>query len=552
MDKTVNKYRIHLICILLVVITFIAFEPIIHNRFITFDDDIYIYNNSHITSGLTLKNIVWSFTNIHANNYHPLTSLSHMLDCQLYGTNPAGHHLTNLLFHIGSTLLLFTALRSMTKMTWASAFAAALFALHPLHVESVAWASERKDTLSTFFWMLTMLAYIWYVKKPDTSRYLLMLILFMLGLLSKPMIVSLPFVLFLLDYWPLNRFGNNRLSRLIFEKIPFLVLSVIWGVITFMVQLKTGMVKTISSYPLSWRIGNALISYVIYIEKTFWPAKLAIFYPHPEGNIPLWQITGAALILGIATFLALRTLRQRPYIAVGWLWFLVTLAPVIGIFQVGLQGRADRYMYIPSIGLFITITWYINEFLSRLRWRKVFISLSAAVLLSAVGAKTYIQTLYWNNSTLLYKHTIDVVENVWWVHHFLGTVFASQGKLEEAIAQYKEALQVDPRNANIHYALAKTLFNNGDVNEAIKSYQQLFSLLPEDLNEPPGADTSQDNYLSLRKLYVNANIGYAVALARQGDTAGAARHFKKALRVAPDAQAARKGLEDMEKQSAAP
>jgi tetratricopeptide (TPR) repeat protein len=497
MNKSANQYQIHTIYILLAVITFIAFEPIIHNGFISFDDDIYIYQNSHITGGLKPENIVWAFTNIHANNYHPLTSLSHMLDCELYGTKAGGHHFTNLLFHIANTLLLFTVLSRMTKQLWASAFVAALFALHPLHVESVAWASERKDTLSTFFWMLTILAYIRYVERRGMGRYLLSLVLFTLGLLSKPMVVTLPFVLLLLDYWPLERFKKVHLSRLIWEKIPFLVLSAILSIVTFYVQQKTEMVKTFSSYPLSWRIENAFVSYIIYIEKMFWPVKLAIFYPHPEGGIPLWQIAGAVLTLILITLAAFWTLRRRPYIAVGWLWFLGTLVPVIGIFQVGLQGRADRYTYIPYIGLFIAITWGGFELLSKLRYRKVFFALSAVVLLSALGIKTYIQTLYWNNNILLYKHTIDVVENVWWAHHFLGNVFASQGKFEEAVIQYKEALKVDSQNVTVYCALGKTLLDKGDVNEA-------------------------------------------------------AKYFKEALRIAPDAEAARRGLEDIEKRAIAP
>ncbi|MCX5632612.1 MAG: tetratricopeptide repeat protein [Phycisphaerae bacterium] len=510
MNKTANQYQIHTIYILLAVVTFIAFEPIIHNGFISFDDDVYIYQNNHITGGLKLENIVWAFTNVHANNYHPLTSLSHMLDCELYGTAAGGHHFTNLLFHIANTLLLFTVLSRMTKQLWASAFVAALFAIHPLHVESVAWASERKDTLSTFFWMLTMLAYIRYcacaadaAAKPRHSNgganhyYILSIIFFALASLSKPMVVTLPFVLLLLDYWPLSRFKKVHLSRLISEKIPFLVLSAILSIVTICVQQKTGMVKTFLNYPLSWRIENALVSYIIYIEKLFWPAKLAIFYPHPEGGILLWQIAGAVLILVIITLTALRTLRRRPYIAVGWLWFLGTLVPVIGVFQVGLQGYADRYTYVPYIGLFIAITWGAWELLSKLKYRKVFFTLSAIVLLSALGIKTYVQTLYWNNNILLYKHTIDVVENVWWAHHFLGNVFASQGKFEEAVIQYKEALKVDSQNVTVYCALGETLLNKGDVNEA-------------------------------------------------------AKYFKEALRIAPNAEAARRGLEDIEKRAIAP
>jgi len=561
MDKTANKYQIHLIYILLAVITFIAFEPILHNSFISFDDDIYIYENSHITSGLTVENIIWAFKNIHANNYHPVTTLSHMLDCELYRINTAGHHFTSLLFHIANTMLLFVVLSRMTKRVWASAFVAALFAIHPLHVESVAWASERKDVLSTFFWLLTMLAYVRYVKKMQTapllsrlcnSYYLLTLLFFALGLMSKPMTVTLPFVLLLLDYWPMERFGKVRTGKLILEKIPFLILSAALSIVTLGVQSKMGIVKSISNYPLQWRIENALVSYVIYIGKMIWPVNLAIFYPHPKGNIPSWQIAGAIFVLVIITLIALWKLRQRPYVAVGWFWFLGTLVPVIGIFQVGLQSRADRYTYIPYIGLFIIIAWGIADLSARLRYRKMILSVSAGILLSALCVKTYIQTIYWHDNISLYTHAIKAVENNSWAHHFLGKTLAMQKEFEEAIIQFKETLRIDPENATVYHGLAKTYLDKGDVNEAVKLYRQLLPPLPDDLNEPRGVDASRNDYPVLKDLYVSANINFAIALVRQGNTAEAARRFKEALRLAPDAATARKGLEDIERQAVAP
>jgi hypothetical protein len=549
MGKPANKYQAHLICILLALITFIAFEPILHNGFISFDDDAYIYRNVNITSGLTGENIIWAFTNIHANNYHPVTSLSHMLDCELYGTNPGGHHFTNLLFHAANTLLLFAVFSRMTKKVWASAFVAALFAVHPLHVESVAWASERKDVLSAFFWLLTMFAYLRYAGRPAAGRYLLTLVLFILGLLSKPMLVTLPFVLLLLDYWPLCRFGKTGLWRLIAEKIPFLVLSAVLSIVTLGVQTRIGIVKSVSNYPLPWRIENALVSYIIYIEKMFWPVNLAIFYPHPKGNTPLWQIAGSALILIIVTSLALWKLRKRPYIAVGWLWFLGTLVPVIGIFQVGLQGRADRYTYIPYIGLFVIIAWGVFDLSAKLQYRKVIFSLAAGVLLSALSVKTYIQTIYWHDSISLYAHAIKAVENNWWGHYFLGKRLASQKEFKGAIVQFEETLRIDPQNANVYHGLAKAFLDNGDVNKAVKLYRQLLPPLPDDLNESRSVDTSRNDYPVLKDLYVNANINFGIALARQGNPAEAARRFKEALRVAPDATTARKELENIEKQT---
>ena len=557
MDKATNKSYIFSFCLSLAVTTFIVFEPAIHNGFISFDDNEYIFDNNYITSGLTLKNIIWAFTNVHANNYHPLTSLSHMLDCELYGTNPAGHHFTNLLFHISNTLLLFLVLGRMTKSLWASAFVAALFALHPLHVESVAWASERKDVLSTFFWMLTLLAYTRYVERPAKGCYLLTLLIFAMGLLSKSMLVTLPFVLLLLDYWPLNRFGNTHfggnprlviLGRLVLEKIPFFALSAIFSIVTFSVQLKIGLMKSFIHYPSLWRIENALVSYIIYIEKMFWPVNLAIFYPYPRGNIPLWQIIGAVLVLVFITSIAFWKLRQHPYIAVGWLWFLGTLIPVIGIFQVGLQARADRYTYIPYTGLFIIVAWGISDLLARLRYRKVIFSLSAAILLSALGIKTYIQTIYWHDNILLYTHAAEAVKNNWWAHHLLGKTFVSQNRLEEAIIQFKEALRIDPQNATVQNELAKAFLDNGDVNQAAKLYQEFLPPLPDDLNEPKSIDAlfaKRHDLEVIIELYINANINLATALARQGNIDEAARRFKEVLRITPDSIMAHRNLGDI-------
>jgi len=550
MIENFKKYQTHLIYISLAIITFMAFEPVLHNSFISFDDDAYIYHNPNIISGLNKENIIWAFTNIHANNYHPLTSLSHMLDCQMYQLAPAGHHLTNLIFHIADTLLLFLVLSRMTKKTWASAFVAALFALHPLHVESVAWASERKDVLSTFFWMLTMLAYWRYAERPTAGRYLLTLVLFLLGLLSKPMMVTLPCVLLLLDYWPLNRFFNKkiRIGRLIAEKIPFFILSAIISLITLNVQGKMGVVKNLSNYPLPWRLGNAIVSYVIYIEKIFWPVNLAVFYPHPKGNIPLWQIAGAILILTAITVLAIWQIRKRPYIAVGWLWFLGTLVPVIGIFQVGMQAWANRYTYIPYIGIFIAITWWISDLTAKVRFRNIIFSVLAGVMFFAITVKTYFQALYWQNNITLYSHAINAVKNNWWAYSFLGTAWASQGEYDEALALLNKSMEIYPENATVYYELVKVYLHKGDMKQVIKMYEKLLPPLPEDLNEPRGVDSSSYDYPVLKNLYVNANINLATALTSEGRYKEAERRYKEAIRVAPDCEAAREGLKDLKQQ----
>ena len=567
MDKTINKYNSSLIYLYLVlaVITFIAFAPVIHNEFISFDDGEYIVENSHITSGLTLGNIVWAFTNGHLGNYYPLTLMSHMLDCDIYRLNPGGHHLTNLIFHICNALLLCLVLSRMTGNLWPSAFVAALFAIHPLHVESVVWASERKDMLSTFFGMLTLLVYIRYVERPAIGRYLSTLAVFALGILSKPMLVTLPFILLLLDYWPLNRLRYTPAAcdinqpeqkathcrwfiwgRLILEKIPFFALSAVQSFVTFMVHRQIGLLQPLSTYPLNWRIENALVSYIIYIRKMFWPVNLAIFYPLPKGNLPLWQIIGAVLVLILITSLAVWKLRQHPYIAVGWLWFLGTFVPVIGVVQIGIHTQSDRYTYIPYTGLFIIIAWGISDLFARLRYRKVILSLSAAVLLSALGVKTYLQAGYWHDNITLYKHATEAVKNNWWVHRFMGNAFAEQNKFDQAIVQLKEALRIDPENAMVQNDLAAAFLNKGQVDEAIRLYQKLLPLLSDNLDPNAAAQISTQGRMGvIAELYTDANINFGIALLRQGNIDEAIKHFKEALRITPDCVKAHKNLGDI-------
>jgi tetratricopeptide (TPR) repeat protein len=543
-----TKYGIHLIYIMLAVITFAAYEPILHNSFIIFDDDAYIYANPNITTGLTVKNIVWAFTNIHANNYHPITSISHMLDCQLFKLNPGGHHLMNLIFHIFNTALLFYVLSKMTKRTWASAFVAALFALHPLHVESVAWASERKDVLSTFFWLLAMLAYWSYVQQKSKSGYVLTLVMFTLGLLSKPMMVTLPCVLLLMDYWPLDRFKKTNIQKLIVEKIPFFLLSGIISWITLVVQGKMGLVKEVSKYPLAWRIENTILSYFIYLEKMFWPFNLAIFYPHPKDTIVLWHMYAALAILIAITIFAIWKIRQRPYIAIGWFWFVGTLIPVIGLFQVGMQGWANRYTYIPYTGLFIAITWWVSDVLAKLNVKKVFCSIFAGLLLFSLGLKTYIQTMFWQNNVTLYSHAVDVVENNWWAYGFLGITLGLQGDYDNASRMLTKSMEIYPDNATIYYEFAKISLYKEDWKQAIKMYEKLLPPLPEDLNSPRNdTDSSRFGSPLLRNLYLNANVNLAYALAKEGRYAEAERRYKEALRVMPDLEAAKDGLINLKK-----
>jgi len=380
-----------LIYLALALVTFVAFVQVGHNDFINYDDAEYVTENEKVQKGLNIESFVWAFTTGHASNWHPLTWLSHMLDCQLYGLSPAGHHLTNLFLHLLNTLLLFGVLKTMTRAVWPSAFAAVLFAVHPLHVESVAWIAERKDVLSAFFWMLTMAAYLRYTKHPCIVRYLPVVFAFALGLMTKPMLVTLPFVLLLLDYWPLKRLQFGRINipesqshkRLILEKIPLFTLAAISSVITCIVQQSGGAMGGNEVLTVGVRLANALVSYVGYIHKMIYPKGLAVLYPHPLDGVGLWQPVVSFIILAVISAGVIFASRKRRYLATGWFWYLGTLIPVIGLVQVGSQAMADRYTYLPSIGIFIILAWGIPELLARWRCRKVIPAVLAGIVLVA-------------------------------------------------------------------------------------------------------------------------------------------------------------------------
>ncbi|MDM8525127.1 tetratricopeptide repeat protein [Desulfococcaceae bacterium HSG8] len=499
-----------LICLFLVISTFAVYWQVRHHEFVAFDDDDYIINNPRVRAGLTPESITWAFTSAYASNWHPLTWLSHMTDIQLYGINPGQHHLTNVLLHIMNSLLLFFVLRRMTGDLWKSGFAAALFALHPLHAESVAWVSERKDLLSTFFWMLTLWSYIRYVESPGMNTGLPVLVCFTLGLMSKPMLVTLPFVLLLLDYWPLNRLSAP--CSLLLEKIPLFVLSAVSSVITFIVQQGGGAVKSPEIYPFDLRIANALVSYMNYILKTVWPSELAFLYPYPR-TIPGWQIALATLLLILISLLAIRQIKQRPYLIVGWLWYLGTLVPVIGLVQVGLQSMADRYTYIPLIGIFIMIAWGIPELFSERRHRKTIFAVAAAAIFSVLMVKTYLQIGYWRNSTALFEHALAVTTGNYMAHNKLAEVLLEKGRHDQAVAHYTEAIRLNPRFAKAYNNMAIALEEQGKTDEAIRYYSQALRINP-----------------GLAKTH--NNLGYAFE--KQGRTDEAMKHYTKALELNPE------------------
>jgi tetratricopeptide (TPR) repeat protein len=498
-------------------VTVAAYQPVFKNGFVNFDDDVYVIENSNIKNGFTSQSILWALTSSHADNWHPLTWLSHIIDYRFFGLNPAGHHFISVLLHTINTLLLFFILQKMTGSVWPSAFVAALFAIHPLHVESVAWVSERKDVLSALFWLLTMLAYWYYTQGPTLLRYSGTLILFSLGLMAKPMLVTLPFALLLLDYWPLKRIIDSKRSilKLVLEKLPFIVFAAISSVITYNLQTKTG----IDILPLGARISNAAVSYISYIGKMIYPAGLSVFYPYPLGGITAWKITFAAILLVVITITAI--LARRRYLLVGWLWYLGTLVPVIGFVQVGDQAMADRYTYLPLTGIFIMLAWSAAEIINRIHARIFVPAIISAIILIVLLICTRIQLSYWRDSVTLFERALAVTKNNYMMHYDLAYELISQGHLDEGISHYRQATEIAPENTNIRYNLANALNSQGKIDEAIGEYRKI---------------TGYD------KNYVNAynNLGYA--LLQQGKLDEATTCFREALKIKPDMVNALVGL----------
>ena len=438
--------------------------PALNCDFVNYDDPTYITSNQDIQHGLNKESIAWAFKTGAASNWHPLTWLSHMLDVQLYGLNPKWHHLTNLLLHMVNSILLFLILKRMTGALWRSAMVAALFALHPLRVESVVWISERKDVLSTLFWMLTVGAYARYVEKVDGQSqhnsqqrtigasskvkvyYGLAILFFACGLMSKPMLVTLPFVLFLLDYWPLQRFQIPELqgvSRLLLEKIPFFAMAIASSVVTFIVQKQGGAVSPLTGLPFLARFGNAFIAYTRYLGKTIWPVDLSVLYPHP-GHWPIIQIIGAIVFLALITAAVIWRWRAQPYLAVGWFWFVGMLVPAIGLVQVGIQSMADRYSYVPIIGIFIMAVWGMGELSARLPSGKWVAGIFAGLVLVICAVMTPLQVKFWQNSETLFLHAVDVTDDNYLAYNNLGFFYSNMGQTERAMKFYQSALKINP------------------------------------------------------------------------------------------------------------
>src|SRR5215813_921065 len=527
------------VCALLAAITWAVFGQTLAYPFLTYDDPQYVYENAEIAGGLSLPGLTWAFTHTIIGNWHPLTVISHMLDCQLFGLKPEGHHFTSVFLHTTTVILLFLVLRAMTGTLWQSFFVAAVFAIHPLHVESVAWISERKDVLSAVFFMLTLGAYVRYVRAPSVTSYLLVFLLFALGLISKPMLVTVPFVLLLLDYWPLGRITHVRfpkaldrqpasisqwpvLRRLLAEKVPLFVLSALSSAVTLFTQFQSR--ATMSQLPFSWRLNNAVVTYVVYVWQMFWPVRLAAFYPHPNDQLHLWQVLLAIAFLVAVALLAIHWRKQRPYIFTGWFWYIGMLVPVIGLVEAGEQARADRYTYLPQIGLYVLITWGITDLMRSMMMRRsrsrhsttdlpslarrarkssahssgaraTDLGISYQTLCAAIAATiiislswlAFVQTSYWRNTDVLWNHALDVTSDNDVAYDNLGHSCLKRGDFDTAISRFETALQIRSRNNAAHYYpgsaliennLANLLAQKGRLNEAIDHYHNAMRIRP--------------------------------------------------------------------------
>jgi Tfp pilus assembly protein PilF len=485
--------------------------------FINLDDNLYVYENAHVLSGLNADSIKWAFTEFHAANWHPLTWISHMADVSLFGVNAGAHHATNIVFHILNSLLTFAVFRRLTGDFWKSAVVAALFAVHPAHVESVAWVSERKDMLSTMFWLITMFAYVKYAetkeekeRKPGNAAifYVLTLVFFAFGLMSKPMLVTLPFVLLLCDYWALERLKTLKdIPRLVLEKTPFFVLSAASSFITIIAQKSEGAVQTLDQLPLEMRLTNAITAYAQYVVMLFYPANLAVWYPYKK-DVPMWQTAGAVILILLITAFCLQQMKRRKYLLMGWLWFLGTLVPVIGIVQVGAQSMADRYTYVPYIGLFVMLAWGADEIFERFGWQKALVPIFAAAIL-VFGFLSFKQASLWRNNETLYRHTLAVTERNFLISHNLCNNLLLQERLEEAAELCRAAIEYNPVYTSAHNTFGVINVKLQRYEEAIENFKKAMSLTP---NNP--------------LIYTNI----AVPLAHLGRTDEAYEYLQKASR----------------------
>lgn len=511
-------------------------------------DDSFIYANPHLKNGLSIKNIFWAFSNYTTTLWIPATWISFFLDYKIYGMNPGGYHVTNVILHICNTLILFVILHQITQKRWQSFFVAALFSCHPIHVESIAWITERKDVLSTFFLMLFLFTYIQYTKKENFVRYLAALFFFILGLMSKPMLVTVPIVLILLDYWPLGRFGKANRLRLFLEKLPFLSFSLIVSAITIFFQTKTGALVSFDSISIINRIENAVSSYIAYLVKLFLPINLAVVYPY-EQYFSFWEVFIKFVIFVIITTLFFRLHKKHPYLIVGWLWYVISLVPVIGIFQSGAQSHADRFVYIPFIGIYIILSWGTPHFLQILKTPRVISTIVFFLILPVLSTISWFQIAYWKNSNTLYAHTLSVTENNWLIQTNYGKILEEQGKEKEANVHFEKAMNIDPKSSVHHLNLANNLYRLGKIGEAEKHYKMAITV-GNDKESTAKANNRLAFIYQIQKKNSKAIKHYkealrinpsqvktlnnlAILLAQTGDFSNAAINFNKALELSP-------------------
>ena len=564
------------VCILLAGIVWISFGQTLGHEFVNYDDGPYVYDNPRIISGLTPGNIQWAFIHVHAANWHPLTTISHMLDCQLYGLQPWGHHLTNILLHAAAAILLFFALCELTGgghavvatrrddaersrlqregSLWASAFVAALFAIHPLRVESVAWVAERKDVLSGAFFSLTLLAYVRYARSKvfSFSRYTTVLVLFALGLMCKPTLVTMPFVLLLLDYWPLRRTQKSDIRgqksetwlQLVLEKIPLFVLSAASCVTTILAQREA--FAPIRTLPLQERLANAVVAYVEYMGQMIYPAHLAVLYPYPEGGLNIGEVIVALLFLLIVTAICFLWRKTYPFALTGWFWFVGMLVPMIGIVQVGSQPRADRYTYLPEIGLCILATWGAMRLFDKWRRRREALAIAACLIIGVLTTRSYFQTSYWQNSETLWKHALDVTGTNYIAQNNLGGTLEAKGQFNEAIAHYREAVKIKPDVAQVQSNLGYALLQEGEVDEAIvhlqktlqinPAYAEAYNHMGSALMKKGQAGEAVGYYqkaIQLNTSYADAHNNLGAAFWQNGQVDEAIAHYKEAVAIKP-------------------
>jgi protein O-mannosyl-transferase len=477
-----SSHAIYIWCLLLGVATFAIYSPVIAHPFINYDDRDYVTENQHVQAGLSMQTLAWAFTSTDQANWHPLTWLSHAMDCEIYGLNPHGHHLTSVLIHTTNVLLLFLLLQWATGATGASAMVAALFALHPFNVESVAWIAERKNLLSTFFFLLALAAYGWYARQPSLRRYAGLAGLFALGLAAKPMVITLPLVLLLLDYWPLARIKGWATqssafpvpqvpwTRLLLEKVPLLALSAASAAIAVFAQRSGNAFESLGHIPLHLRIENAIYAYAKYVVKIFWPINMALIYPHPLDKLTFFQVGLFAIFLIVVSLLVWQSRKQRPYAITGWLWFLGTLVPVIGLVQVGPQGMADRYAYIPAIGIFVLLVWGFKDWASSKPGISAWLKPIAVVVLAFLAILTFRQIGYWRSSEELWTHTLKVTEDNFMADDMLGSVLV-QERRPEALQYFEAAARIAPWDPASHQAVGAALQDRGDLQGAIRAYQ---------------------------------------------------------------------------------